>query len=865
MFDANADSYEKYSDSISFLAAVKKIENFHKVRFAFDHQMLSNLKVRQTNFEEPLENILPGIIDSKKYNFEISDHTILVIPIRLLVKKNVSLSGYVIDEDTGEALPNAAVYLKNLGKYTVTNRDGYFNFLNIPTDTSLLEISYLGYLTQKFKPNQFLDLKDVKVNLSNRAELLDEITVSEIRQKVFDINLEPSKLSIRMDDMKTLSSLGEPDVFRSLQLLPGISGTNETSSGLSIRGGSPEQNLVLFDGFTVYHLDHFFGMFSAINSNVIKDVQIYKSGFGAEYGTRISGVMDITGKTGNTIKPSGNVSINFISANAVLEVPIGKKVSLLVAARRSYTDVIQSSLYNKLFNHIKNNSPNALSQTGENGAAAIDSEFFFYDLNSKFTYIIDEKSLLSFSLYQGNDNLFLTDSESEDFDLSPFGYRINETNIWGNIGGSARYSRQWNDKFFTQVELSSSEFFRNQTFSYDNTFDSLTFEFIDNELVIDTLTISDSFGFSYATKNEIEEAQIKVVSEYKINDNNVLDFGFYSIRNEVVDNIVYDGIEEENDEALSKLNGFYGQYTFQPNIRTKLTTGFRYSNYSLTNKWYFEPRIAINYKLNETFNLKASMGRYYQFVSNIKVIDPTGSRSSFWSLVDEDVPLLISNHYAGGITYQNNGITVDVEGYIKTVSGLSLFFTNQNSNDGSFNQLFTGNGRFYGAEFMVKRHFDKVDTWVSYTLARGEQRLEGINSNQYHPTNQDQRHELKWVVIWHLKKWTLSGSWIYGKGKPFTLDNSMVGDGGEAPDLTSINTSRLPDYHRLDVNVGYHTVIADKVKMDAGINFLNIYNRTNIRGYRVILFQDEFGNEQNLVKAINLLDFTPSLFINFSF
>jgi hypothetical protein len=561
MLDSNAAVYENDSDSISFLDAVKEMENFHKVRFAFDHQLLSDLKVKQTNFEEPLRNILPGIIDSKKYNFEISDHTILVIPIRLIVENNVSLSGYVIDEDTGEALPNAAVYLKNLGKYTVTNRDGYFNFLSIPADTSLLEISYLGYLTQKFKPNQFQDLKEVKINLSNRAELLDEISVSEIRQKIFDINLEPSKLSIRMDDMKTLSSFGEPDVFRSLQLLPGVSGTNETSSGLSIRGGSPEQNLVLFDGFTVYHLDHFFGMFSAINSNVIKDVQIYKSGFGAEYGTRISGVMDITGKTGNTIKPSGNFALNFVSANGMLELPIGKRLSVLVAARRSYTDVIQSSLYNKLFNHVKNNNPNALSQSGADGVVEIEPKFHFYDLNSKFTYKIDENNIMSFSLYRGKDNLFLTDSESEKFEFGSYSYKIEESNIWGNIGASARYSRQWDDKFYTEIEVSSSEFFRNQTYKsdYDIAFDSLTFEFIDDELIIDTLLVNNNFKYSYDTKNEIEESAIKISSEYKINDANILNVGIFSIKNEVVDNVIYDNTEEQLSEVKSKLNGLYAQ------------------------------------------------------------------------------------------------------------------------------------------------------------------------------------------------------------------------------------------------------------------------------------------------------------------
>lgn len=875
--EATAVVGEYENDSISFLDAARQIERFHQVKFAFDHQMLSNAKVQKLNFEAPLEQILQQILDPNKFEFEFSEKTVLIIPLRVELKNNVSLNGLIIDESTGEVLPNAVVHLRNSGKYTVTNRDGRFNFLNIPTDTSMIEISYLGYMTQKFKPRQFQDSDDVKINLVNSDEVLSEVTVSDFQQKAFDVSLEPSKLSVRMDDFKPLSSFGEPDVFRALQLLPGISATNETSAGLSIRGSNPQQNLVLFDGFTIYHLDHFFGMFSAINTNVIKDVQVYKGGFGAEYGTRTSGVMDITGKTGNNYKTSGNIALNFISANAVLEVPIGEKLSVLVAARRSYTDVLESGLYNKLFNHVKENNPNSVSLSGEEGIEELQPDFYFYDLNGKITYRIDDKNLISYSMYGGKDNLFINDSNSDTFEGATYKYDSEESNKWGNKGGTIRYARQWSKKLFSDVEVSYSKFFRNQSYNFKyefdffQVFDSLIIEGPNaGTFIPDTLFIDEEYEISYDSKNEIKETNIKLESEYKINDANVLNFGLFSIHNKAIDNIIYDKEFTDNNSVSGSLSGAYIQHSFSPTSRTKLISGFRLSKYSISNKSYFEPRLSINHKLSDRVNLKASVGRYYQFAKNINVNDATFTRSSYWWLANDDIPILSSNHYVAGFTFLNAGFTLDVEGYYKTVSGLTEYFLNQYAQDSDdFEQFFQGKGRYFGLEILLKKRIGKVDSWIAYTLSKAENNFDGINFNKYYASNQDQRHEIKWVNMINLKKWTFSTVWIYGKGKPYTLDQINQTDDGvnffPEINLNTRNTSRIPDYHRLDINVGYNTKLSKRVKLDFGLNLLNVYNRSNVKGFRVFPSFDDSDNELIVTKPIKLLDFTPSLFLNVSF
>ena len=879
VFQAKADILLSKNDSVSFIDAIKEIERNHKVKFAFDHQILSSIKVKKLDYSLSIDEILSQVIDSNYFNFEFSEHTILIIPIRQKTHKNIALSGIVLDEDTGEALPNALVYLRESEKYTITNRDGRFNFLNIPSDTSILEISYIGYLTQRFKPNQFMSFRDATFNLSNSTKLLDDVVVSEFHQKAFDISSIPSKLSVNMDDFKSLSSFGEPDVFRALQLLPGISATNETSAGLSIRGGKPEQNLVLFDGFTIYHLDHFFGMFSAINSNVIKDVQVYKGGFGAEYGTRISGVMDITGKTGNTTKTSGNLALNFISANGILEVPIGKKVSALVAVRRSYTDVIQSALYKKLFNHVKENNPNAVSGEVDDAIEFIDPDFYFYDLNTKITYNINDKNLLSYSFYDGNDNLFINDSDGFDDDLGFYNYTSSEVNKWGNQGATIRYARQWNDNFFTDVIVSGSTFFRDHNYNFDYEYnykdisDILLLDSLGNDFfTTDTLLIDEASNYSYLTKNEVFESAIKINSEYKINDSNILNFGLYSINNETIDYKTYDDIYSDDKKLDSNLIGIFSQYNYSPNSKTSIISGFRLSKYSITDKSYFEPRFSFNHKISESINLKGSMGRYYQFLVNINVNDPSSTRSPYWWLASEEVPILKSNHFVAGFTIQKNNTVIDIEGYYKGVSGLSEIYANQYE-DGveSFENLFVGDGKYYGVEMMVKKKIGKLETWVSYTLSKSENKFEGINFSKYYPTNQDQRHEFKWVNIYNINKWTISSTWIFGTGKFYTPPKSTIDlenfEFYQEINFNTRNSKRLPNYHRLDLNFGYNTKLSNKVNLEFGINLLNLYNRNNIKGYRTSPFitNDISSDIISQTKAVKLLNFTPSLFLNLSF
>ena len=361
--------------------------------------------------------------------------------------QDLLLTGIVTNAKSGETLPAANVVVKGTSIGTATNVDGYFTLLNLPSKKFTLNVFYVGCHPLEMEID--LDKIDGRLNVEMQPSNIeiDEVYVSAKAYKMIKATEGVSATRVSPIDLKTLPSFGQVDVFRSLQLLPGISGTNESSSGLYVRGGTPDQNLVLLDGMTVYNVDHFFGFFSAFNADAIKDIQMFKGGYPAKYGGRISSVVDLTGKNGdpNNFHMSGGV--NLLDAHASVEIPLWGKGSILLAGRRSYTDFIESSLYNNIYDMLSNNQseqettqntpigPGGGFGGGRGGfgnfqqpqATTTRPTFYFYDLNGKITYRPTDKDNLSLSFYNGKDNLF----EDSEISRSIEGRTIEENTIPG--------------------------------------------------------------------------------------------------------------------------------------------------------------------------------------------------------------------------------------------------------------------------------------------------------------------------------------------------------------------------------------------------------------------------------------------------
>jgi ferric enterobactin receptor len=849
--------------------ALKRIRKNYGVKIAYDNQLVESIRVTENIQNAPLDQALKKLLDGTGLGHRSLNDKVIIIPQPspppnvLPVRTDISVSGVIKDEETGETLPNATVYITGTMSGTTTNTDGFFSLVKIPSDTCSVTINYLGYVAQKIYLRDIKDLNKMFVSLRADRKVLKEVVVTDSYESPLEVTDEVSKSAFDPKALTSLPSMGEHDIFRTLQLLPGVGGTNESSAGLVIRGSVPSQNLVLLDGFTIYHLDHFFGVFSAINADFIKDVQIFKGGFEAKYGGRVSGVVDITGKSGNTNYVKGTFGINLISTNATIEIPIGKKVSMLFSTRRAYSDLIQSNLYRNLFDVARNND-DQIKRPFENAKLdAIDPTFYFYDFNSKVTYRPSRKDNISLSIYGGKDDLFgnKADSLSDISQNISFKERLEESTVWGNNGLSLRWGRQWTTKFYTNFKISGSNFFRDYDFKYSYRLDSTSF--------------NQQGNFEFVQENRVDDSNLAIDHEWLISKRLTLEFGLSAMEYKIHYKTAANGTVGDERDEKGNIGSLYTTAKIRLSEKLQASIGIRSNHHQINKEWYTEPRVALNYKINNQFSLKGAVGRYYQFVNLIQYDDPYVGIQNFWAFSNKNgVPIIESNHYIAGATLRLNGFLFDVEGYYKDVEGVVEFnpvpyFVK----DGVLDQglLVNGSGRMSGVDFLIQKEVGKYKGWISYSWSKSLHSFPSIEDGTFYPSLQDQPHEIKLINMLRLGRWDLSCTWVYGSGKPFpeyhityfTDSNGNVEDFVVTKDQKNYN--RLPAYHRLDVSASYNFLIG-KAFGQIGLSIFNIYDQKNVKTRKLsIPFLERTLQTPNQplpeYRDLQLIGFTPTFFL----
>tara|TARA_B100000925_G_scaffold118_1_gene124 strand:- start:1221 stop:3677 length:2457 start_codon:yes stop_codon:yes gene_type:complete len=780
-----------------------------------------------------------------------------------LQKNSITISGIVKDKESGETLPFANVFVKDTNIGTTTNEDGFFTLFNVPSETSTLQVQYIGYKVEILVLNQEIVKNKIIILLIPDDNQLDEVVVSnDPGQQIVKMNKNVSQISLSPKKLASIPNLGEKDIFRAIQLIPGVSGTNESSSGLYVRGGTPDQNLVLLDGFTVYHVDHFYGFFSAFNSGAIKDIQLYKGGFPAEYGGRISSVMDLTGKTGNSNKFSLSAGLSLVSANATLEIPIGDKANLLIAGRRSYTDILKSGLYNSIFDlYNDSNQTNGNSLPNFNGFQQNQTQptFYFYDLNTKFSYKPSDKDIISISIYNGEDNL---DSSRENQNTFGSGTeeRIINSDIedllnWGNWGSSFRWARQWSDKLYTNVVGAYSNYF-----SQRKRINDISIQLIDTTTTNKSGLIED---------NNLNDYTLRIHNEYKINSKHSLEFGGQLTKNEVDYNYsLNDSISVINQKDKGLIKTVYIQNKWSPTEKLNIIGGIRTTHFDVTNELYYEPRLSGSYQLNNKVKLKGAWGKYYQFVNRIVREDVTQGSRDFWLLANkENSPISFSQHLILGTSYEVDDWLFDLEYFEKEMTGLtefSLRFQSALGTDPNDQLFFEGTGISRGVDFLIQKKVGKYTGWLGYTLSEVVHTFPDLSNSPFYSLN-DQRHEFKIVNVLKAGRWDLGATWVYGSGKPYTAPNGLYtitlldGKETEYVSIGEKNGLRIDPYHRLDLSATYNFNLGSG-KGEMGLSIFNLYNKTNT-------WYNEFEVVDNQVTEtnVNYIGFTPSLFFNVSF
>ncbi|MEN8250709.1 MAG: carboxypeptidase-like regulatory domain-containing protein, partial [Bacteroidota bacterium] len=710
---------------MSFVEFLDRVEKDYGVEFLFDRdaKKYQKIEISQRYFNQPLDKVLNQI--AKKYHLEytineagavsfieggLKDPNAFETYKGAPTKQNLTISGRVTDAKTGETLPSVNINVKGTLRGTSTNLDGYFTLFNVPTDTSTIVFSYLGYNNFELSLNPMLKFNDMKIELIASTTQLEEIVVTSTRDDILQVNRVVGMVKLTPAKLNLLPNLGEKDIFRSFQLLPGVSAANENSSGLYIRGGTPDQALVTYDGFTVYHVDHLFGFFSAFNSNAIKDVNLYKGGFESKYGGRISGVAEITGKDGNQKNFNFGGDISLLSANLYTEIPIGDKFTMLFAGRRSW----KGPIYNSIFETFGPEEPQAPTQFGNRPGFSTTSSTvasYFYDLNGKLTFRPTGKDVISLSIYNGMDNL---DNSSEIpssmLDFGSFSANTTDITEWGNTGASLKWSRQWTDKLYVNSLLSYSSYFSNRDRS-------------------NTRTITPSGGEERTIKaglleeNNIEDVSFKADVQYQISSDNTLEFGTQITNN----NIDYSYSQNDTISIISrddnaKIYAFYAQDKIRLfNQKLLITPGLRYTYYDVTGKNYFEPRLSANYLLTDDITLKAATGRYYQFAKRVIREDVLQGSKDFWVMADGNtLPVTMADHYIAGASYEKNGFVFDVEGYYKRLQGLSEYSLRFTADQGGItydDSFFEGTGSTIGIDFLLQKSIERYSGWAGYTLS----------------------------------------------------------------------------------------------------------------------------------------------------
>jgi len=766
-------------------------------------------------------------------------------------RNNLTVTGRIKDQTNGEPLPFASVDVLGNNISTSTNNDGYFTLYNVPSDTDVLVFKYLGYETQYFYLSPEVKVENLFVELRPAINTLDEVVIVKEREDVLKIpDLSIGVIQTTAAKIADLPALGEKDLFRTFQLMPGISGSNESSAGMYVRGGTPDQNLVLYDGFTIYNQEHMMGVFSTFNTNAVKDVQLFKSGFEAKYGGRLSSVMEIVGKTGDDKQFNAGGDIGFLGANAFLEAPLkNEKGSFFIAGRRSF----QSFMYDK-FTNVYSKDEQTMPGGGRfNRMNQVKPRSYFDDLNAKLTYNPTKRDIVALSFFDGGDVL---DNSRDGFGSSFTTGSITDKTNWGNIGGSLKWSRNWNDKLYSNALISFSDYYSLRDRS--------------NNTTSTAGSTAVMFNMNTNEHNSLWDYSFKLDNEYKFNRKNKLEFGLNYSNYRIDYRYSNDSINILNMKNKGNLLAAYIQDKLTIGERLTVSPGIRLSYFDVTSQIYPEPRLQTFYKINGRYRLKASVGHYYQFVNRILREDISAGSRDIWLLSDnKGIPVSDAFNYVAGGSYETKDFLFDVEAYYKKLNHLSeytLRFSNSFFDNSGYQEFFyNGKGYSRGVDFLLQKKYGKLTGWLGYTLSEARNDFP-VYGNGYYPANQDVTNEFKIVLTYKpVCDLTLSATWIYATGKPYTEPiGAYILDTPNNGKMSFIvadkkNNARYPDYHRLDILAKYDLSFIKEFKSSLSLSLFNVYDHVNV-WYREYSYDQEVGvTETN----INLLGFTPNLTLSF--
>ncbi len=756
---------------------------------------------------------------------------------------------------TGEKLISAYVFDKISKKGAVTNTYGFYS-LTLPGDSVNLIISYLGYSpqTKSFYLNKNIQL-DFKLSMANE---LQEIKITSERIEKIEEKSQMSQVEVPIQQIKSLPALfGEVDVLKTLQLLPGVQSGTEGTSGLYVRGGTPDQNLVLLDNVPVYNVSHFLGIFSVFNADALKNVSIIKGGFPARYGGRLSSIIDINMKDGNMKGYHGSGSIGNITSKLMVEGPIIKnKASFIVSGRRTYADLFLRPLIRK---------------TAYNQDFTFDFKLYFYDLNAKANYIINDKNRLYFSFYSGNDVFGFHNKENYNDNISENGGGIN----WGNT----IFALKWNNRI-------NPKLFLNSTLTYSNFNTLFKAEYSDSNI-----KKNEKYGFYAKYSSGIKDYAAKMDFDYIPLPNHYIKFGAGYINhtyNPGVLNLKTEEISFELDTTLGYSNSksrefdIYAEDDFTyGNLKANL--GFHLSGFKTGKSFYhsLQPRIGLRYLIGYGYAIKASYATMKQYI-NLLTSESISTPLDLWVPSTSKIKPQYSWQGAFGIAKTfTKDLEFSLEGYYKEMENVisyrpgSSFLGEAPGEIDWENKVVQGKGQSYGIEMLLQKKYGDFTGWIAYTLSWNWRQFDEINGGEKYPFKYDKRHDFAIVGTYKFSKNIVcSASWIYSTGNAvsipvFKYPYRFSGNGSsgkpevynEIESLGKKNSFRMSDSHRLDLSVEFHK----KKKYWERAWVIGVYNTYFHKNPFFLISDYDYEKNKTVYKEVSLLPVLPFISYQFKF
>jgi hypothetical protein len=765
-------------------------------------------------------------------------------------QRSTTLFGYVEDQKTGERLIGAYVHDKVSKTSTVTNAYGFYS-LTVRQDSARLQAGTVGYRAEQMKFGASSNPRSHTFALAPVQQVLREATVVGTREAPLQRSTQMSSINLNMRTLKNMPVLfGEPDVLKMVQLLPGVKGGTEGTAGFYVRGGGPDQNLILIDGVPVYNVNHLFGFFSIFNGDAIQSVQLIKGGFPAEYGGRLSSVLDIRMKEGNRKEFHGEGAVGVIASRLTLEGPLNKKTSYLISGRRTYLDALAAPFV-------------AATNDGNSGG------YYFYDLNGKINHRFNDAHQLYLSYYQGADVVYINgNNKGTDGDGTRYSEKTNFGLDWGNRIGTARWNYRINPRLFTNTTATYSRYRFNTDVSQENEY-------------IDANGARDYQKLRLGLSSFIEDYGVKWDADWLPNNRHTVKVGAGIIHHTFEPGIQTFEFDFGNGGALDTNSGSNRHYAWESAVyvqddfsltkRLKMNAGLHWATFQVGSSTYssLQPRWSARYLINANSSFKASAVKMTQFL-HLLTNQTIGLPTDLWvPVTDRIAPQQAWQVAAGYAHVLRNGLNLSVEGYYKDLQnlieykeGATFFSANVDWQD----KVTTGRGWAYGTEVLLEKKEGNTTGWLGYTLAWANRQFDAVNSGNPYPFTYDRRHDVSLVVNHRITdKWTAGMVWVYGTGRATTLPTTRYAGSpfeqffGTVEYVASRNNFREPAYHRMDLSFT-RTKVTDWGKSQWVFSVYNAYNRIN-----PFLLQFETTDAGRKLFAYSLFPIIPSVSYGFSF